>query len=267
MSQLRKIDDVKIREMASRTQDRVSFCADFITSIDTRRMAEIGVYRGGYATKILAACPTIETYYMIDPWQHLDDWHKPTNKNDQTFSKFYAEMQRNTDFAATKRVILRGRTTEVIDQIPEESLDFVYIDGDHTLRGITIDLLRAYPKVRPGGWICGDDFTSSVWQHNVHYEPTFVFPLAVHFAEGMGLRITGLPHNQFLIEKPESGHATFEFNDLTASYTNTALRGQIYPDLRQRVADLLSIEHMRKRLTDRFRDTPFGDFAKGLLRR
>ena len=33
--------------------------------------------------------------------------------------------------------MLRGTTTEVIDRVPDRSVDFAYIDGDHTLRGIT----------------------------------------------------------------------------------------------------------------------------------
>jgi hypothetical protein len=49
--------------------------------------------------------------------------------------------------------VLRGRTRELINQIPDDSLDFAYIDGDHTLRGITIDLVRLLPKMREGGVI------------------------------------------------------------------------------------------------------------------
>jgi len=48
------------------------------------------------------------------------------------------------DFAASKRIILQGKTTEVIDQINDNELDFAYIDGDHTLKGITIDLIHTY---------------------------------------------------------------------------------------------------------------------------
>ncbi|MEO0338135.1 MAG: riboflavin synthase, partial [Bacteroidota bacterium] len=49
-----------------------------------------------------------------------------------------------TNFAKEKRIILRGKTTEVINKIKDNSLDFVYIDGDHTLRGITIDLINIW---------------------------------------------------------------------------------------------------------------------------
>ena len=124
--------------------------------------------------------------------------------------------------------------------MPDSSVDFAYIDGDHTLRGITIDLIRVFPKVRPGGWIGGDDFTPSIWQHADEYEPTLVFPLAVHFAEAVGARIYGLPHKQFLIEKTaDSDHA---FTDLTGRYGDTGLRRQ----LAQREAPSL-LERLRRR--------------------
>jgi hypothetical protein len=53
---------------------------------------------------------------------------------------------KKTEFASAKRVVLRGRTKEVIDDIPDNSLDFAYIDGDHTLRGITVDLIKVFPR-------------------------------------------------------------------------------------------------------------------------
>jgi hypothetical protein len=65
---------------------------------------------------------------------------------------------------------------EVIDQITDGELDLAYIDGDHKLKGISIDLIRVYPKVRVGGFLCGDDFTRSVWEHKTSFEPTLVFP-------------------------------------------------------------------------------------------
>jgi hypothetical protein len=85
-----------------------------------------------------------------------------------------------------------------------------------------------------------------------------VFPFAVYFAEGAGLRIIGLPHSQFLIEKPVGPAGGFEFVDLTGGYANTSLRGQIYPGLGRRVADAFSIDNMRKRVKQ---------LAKDLLRR
>jgi hypothetical protein len=79
--------------------------------------------------------------------------------------------------------------------------------------------------VREGGWLGGDDFSPSIWQHSEQYEPTLVFPLAVHFAEAVNARIYALPYKQFLIEKAaDSGHA---FVDLTGRYGDLELKRQL----------------------------------------
>ena len=188
-------------------------------------VAEIGVYRGQFAARLLGDCPGISMYYMVDPWRNLEDWNKPANKSDSVFEGFFDESMERTAAHADKRVVLRGTTSEMIDRIPDGSLDFAYIDGDHTLRGITIDLIKLFPKVGEGGWIGGDDFSPSIWQHSEEYEPTLVFPLAVHFAEAMNARIYALPYKQFLIEKTaDSGHA---FVDLTGRYGDIELKRQL----------------------------------------
>jgi predicted O-methyltransferase YrrM len=97
--------------------------------------------------------------------------------DNETFQNVYNETLEKTDFAEEKRIILRGKTTEVINQIPNESLDFAYIDGDHTLKGIAIDLINVYPKIKDGGWIGGDDFCKSIWQHPTILSPLLFFRL------------------------------------------------------------------------------------------
>ncbi len=161
--------------------------------------AEIGVWKGDFAKVILSNFSNLTKYYMIDPWAHLLDWNKPFNVDDRTFEDVYAEALLKTDFAASRRIVLRGRMSAVIDQIPDQSLDFAYIDGDHTLRGITVDLMQVLPKIKDGGLIGGDDFVNKPWQHGAAYEPTLVCPFAVYFAEAMGLPFVALPHKQFLI--------------------------------------------------------------------
>mgnify|MGYP000479858618 CR=1 FL=1 len=60
---------------------------------------------------------------MLDPWRHLDNWNKPANKNNDMFEKFLSETKEKTDFAARKRIILRGKTTKVMAMSPL-SVDF-----------------------------------------------------------------------------------------------------------------------------------------------
>ncbi|MFK7783100.1 class I SAM-dependent methyltransferase [Psychroserpens sp.] len=207
-----------------RSKDRFMFCKELIEEFDLKKVAELGVYRGDFAKYLLENTSKIDRYIMIDPWRNLSDWNKPANENNNIFEEFYQETLQKTNFAKDKREILRGKTTEVIDKIEDESLDFLYIDGDHTLKGITIDLINLWPKMKNNGFIVGDDFSSTIWQHNQNYEPTMVFPFAVYFAEAVNAKIYGLPHSQFLLQKSQSG---FEFIDTTnGEYSNLELRSQ-----------------------------------------
>ncbi len=70
--------------------------------------------------------------------------------------------------------VVRGTNVEAAPLIPDGSLDFVYLDGDHTLRGIVFDLNLYAPKVRPGGMVCGDDYTSGKQGNGTQYDPTMV---------------------------------------------------------------------------------------------
>ncbi|MEM6313782.1 MAG: class I SAM-dependent methyltransferase, partial [Planctomycetota bacterium] len=120
-----------------------------------------------------------------------------------------------------KLEVIRARTIDAAAKIADESLDWIYIDGDHTLRGITIDLLALYDKVKPGGFIGGDDFHATA-QHSTDFEPTLVCPFAVYFAEAKGLPFRALGHGQFVIDKdPGKG---FSFNDDDGRFGNLSLR-------------------------------------------
>jgi predicted O-methyltransferase YrrM len=226
----RRLDspELFLKQCISSSKSRLELWAEFIRSCGGRQMAEVGVYRGDFAAVMLQSCPGLTRYYMVDPWRHLNDWNKPSNKADSELEEFFQEARTKTDFAAAKRVILRGKTTEVIDQIADGELDFAYIDADHTLKGIAIDLIRVYPKVRAGGFLGGDDFTRSVWEHNTRFEPTLVFPFAVYFAEAVGATIYALPYSQFCLQKTSS--PKFAFVDLTGLYDDVGLQTQFAPE-------------------------------------
>lgn len=217
---------IKTNSITLKTEkNRVDLWINFINEHKIENIAEVGVYKGDFAAQILRNCASIRKYYMIDPWRHLENWNKPSNKESKIFEEYLSETIAKTDFALEKRIILRGKTTEIIEKIPDQELDLAYIDGDHTLKGITIDLIRTFPKVKDNGWIGGDDFSNTIWQHDYKYEPTLVFPYAVYFAEAVGADIYALPHSQFLLQKKLS--QSHEFIDLTDQYTDFSLKNHI----------------------------------------
>jgi hypothetical protein len=217
-----QINESLLRELAASVGNRHGLWKKILRKAEVKTMLEIGVFRGEFAGKILSNCEDIDLYYMIDPWAELPDWNKPANSNAKSFDDVFQEAMDATAFAADKRRVLRGRTKDVIHQIPDQSLDFAYVDGDHTLRGMTIDLIRLLPKMKPGGIIGGDDFTPRPWHHGTEFEPTLVFPFSIYFAEAHNLPIFALPFNQCVIQNdPGTG---FSFTDIAGVYGDLSLK-------------------------------------------
>lgn len=217
-----------VARVATTGSSREDIWSQIIEQMQAKDFLELGVLRGAFAERILRHCPGIERYYMLDPWRHLDDWNKPSNHPLQsTFDEIYGEAMARTEFAKERRIVLRGKTTEVIDKIPDEALDIGYIDGDHTLRGITIDLILAYSKIRPGGILGGDDYDASIWCQPENFEPTLVCPFAAYFAESQSAPIVILPYAQFAIIKPSRLGCNFKVIDTTQSYGPRSLLPQI----------------------------------------
>jgi hypothetical protein len=224
---MKAIEALLTRAAATSTVGREDMWVEIFRHLRPRDFLELGVLRGRFAERILRDCASITRYYMLDPWRHLEDWNKPSNIDQPKFDVIFSEAMARTEFARARRIVLRGKTTEMIDRIPDASLDVAYVDGDHTLRGIAIDLIRTYPKIRPGGLLTGDDYTPTIWQHAENFEPTLVCPFAAYFAESVNAPIFVLPHDQFAIVKPGGGPAEFRVIDTTRSYGERTLLWQI----------------------------------------
>lgn len=54
-----------------------------------------------------------------------------------------------------------GDSHDVYTQFKDESIDFLFIDGDHRYEGIAKDLKLWYPKIKYGGVIAGHDYLNA----------------------------------------------------------------------------------------------------------
>lgn len=52
---------------------------------------------------------------------------------------------------------VRQRSTEAAKLYPDKSIDFVFIDGQHTYAAVCADIDAWLPKVKPGGLLAGHD--------------------------------------------------------------------------------------------------------------
>lgn len=77
-------------------------------------------------------------------------------------------------------------SSEVVDMFEDGSIDFIFIDGNHSYEYVLEDLELYYPKVKNGGVITGDDY----FMHEGDYEGKKMVQEAVNdFAEKHSLEI------------------------------------------------------------------------------
>jgi hypothetical protein len=174
--------------------------------------AEVGVWKGDFAQNTLKKMPALQEYILVDPWRHLGNWNKPFNVNDQFFTDIYKQAMSKTlesPLGAGKVRVLRGTSAEIIHQVNDNSLDFVYVDGDHELKGAILDLMLWYRKVAPGGLISGDDYVDSA-QHGGKYAATHVKSAVDAFAEVVGSKVRNMGLSQFGFIKPQNESDSFD---------------------------------------------------------
>jgi hypothetical protein len=183
--------DAMTELFAAHPDNRYALWIDLINRMSKDRkvtIAEIGVWEGDFAEQILRNCPNIEKYYLVDPWRHLSDWKKPLNVSNERFDLALEKTMRRLDFAKDRIAVLRGTTLEVSERIEDDELDLVYIDGDHTAKGIVIDLIKLYPKVADEGVIGGDDYVDNIYHHDPkRFDPTMVKPVVNGFVAAQGV--------------------------------------------------------------------------------
>lgn len=125
---------------------------------------EIGVWKGRFTRTVLSVVqPSL--LYLIDPYQAQNtDTGEQSSKNAQTdLDRIFTETKLKIESVAqnTQLKFIRKFSINVDLEIPDGSLDWMYIDGDHSYTGALNDLKLAQKKVRRGGWIVCDDYRPS----------------------------------------------------------------------------------------------------------
>ncbi len=123
----------------------------------TGKGVEVGSAWGGYARTILDAWKG-EQLFLVDPWEKQDNSVYQENTN--TMADFNDWYQNCKNLAAQdKRVVLvKKYSVDAASIFDKESLDFVYIDGNHSYRNVMEDMDAWFPKVKIGGVFGGHDF-------------------------------------------------------------------------------------------------------------
>jgi predicted O-methyltransferase YrrM len=113
--------------------------------------AEVGVAWGRFSEVMCEHIPNLELL-CVDPWQPQDDDPRHRKNHDEN----YAEASRRLKSYNAK--LMRMRSMDAVLTVPDESLDFVYIDANHVFEAARDDIAEWSKKVKPGGIVSGHDY-------------------------------------------------------------------------------------------------------------
>lgn len=147
--------------------ERAESILEWLKDISNPIGAEIGVFAGELSRKLLKR--TDLTLYLVDSWaaqhdpQYADsgDFHAGLTEAQQ--ERYFRMTHHMVYFAGPRAKIIRKESREAAKQIPDGSLDFVFIDADHSYEGCKADIDAWTPKVRSGGLITGHDYENTAF--------------------------------------------------------------------------------------------------------
>ena len=113
--------------------------------------AEIGVDRGLNAIDMFDCIPDL-FLYLVDPWEGR------AARRAYSRRRRYANAMKRLSPYKGRFIVFRQPSLTASLEIPDGSLDFVYIDGNHEYDFAMLDTILWTPKVRDGGIISGHDY-------------------------------------------------------------------------------------------------------------
>lgn len=116
---------------------------------------EIGLAEG-FTTEYLLSSNHTLTLYGIDPFANYIDWNG-NNLNEREIVR--QEFLKRTEKFGERLIFIRKYSDDAVNDIPDNSLDFIFIDGLHTYEQLMKDMTNYYPKVKKGGIFSGHDYT------------------------------------------------------------------------------------------------------------
>jgi len=166
--------------------------------------AEIGVWKGDFSERILEVVRPVRLH-LIDPWQAVGGGRYESARYGGGLAEGQAEM--DAIYAGVLERFERERRAGLVEvhRLPsvdaaarfrDGELDFVYVDGNHRYEFVKADLETYAPKVRPGGFLAGDDYSVAGWWEDG------VTRAVDEFVRSGAATVVSLEDAQFLLRLP-----------------------------------------------------------------
>lgn len=125
--------------------------------------AEIGVFEGDTSAYLLENMPNLKQLICVDPFVHYPEHTKTLNPNkakfhDADFDKVLNTFLKKTIEYSDRVKLIRKFSHQAAREIEDQSLDFVFIDGNHAYAYVREDIQVWGPKIKKGGVLAGHDW-------------------------------------------------------------------------------------------------------------
>lgn len=127
---------------------------EWLRELDFKVGVEVGVARADYSRSICEANPQMQLY-GVDPWIVHKEY---TDYTIQVVLDRNLEVAQSVADSLPNFTIIKKYSRDAVKDFDDNSIDFVYIDGDHSFNEAANDIVWWTEKVKPGGIISGHDY-------------------------------------------------------------------------------------------------------------
>lgn len=124
---------------------------------------EIGVWKGKFS-EFINNQKQLSHFYLCDPWKFQSEfpnsWYGGGISQEQQDMDMIFENVNNNLGKYDHITILRDYSKNLPNYLEDNSLDWVYIDGNHVYEYVLEDLKISFNLTKPQGIILGDDYSN-----------------------------------------------------------------------------------------------------------
>lgn len=126
---------------------------EFFVEMGFKEGVEIGTAKGIFAEFFGRAGLKL---HCIDPWLSYGDYEYDKNSEKSLNDQLEEAKARLVPYPNLN--LVRKFSMDAVKDFKDESLDFVYIDGNHGFKFVTEDIFEWSKKIKKGGVIAGHDY-------------------------------------------------------------------------------------------------------------
>lgn len=152
--------------------------------LGAKTIVEVGVAEGYYSRTLCEYNPDAKVY-GIDPYVPYRGYRDYTRIS--TFEKLRTSAEKRLG-SCTNYQFIYEFSMESLRHFQDDSLDFVYLDGNHVEPYVSQDIVGWHAKLRPGGILAGHDYVRTKDGQGVH-QTNDVKGAVRQFAKDRGLTL------------------------------------------------------------------------------